>query len=125
MARDDGLAGVLERCSSLEKCHRTLAYILRWKGINTLSKEPLTATELETAQIKWIKWIQLSMKEDLEKSVSEPEMNGKKKVQGRYKLLAPFHDEDGTWRVDRGLQYHIHRTTDQQYFFPKAQGTRS
>ena len=90
---------MLERCNGLEKCHRTLAYILRWKGIDTLSKEPLTATELEIARTKWIKWVQLAMKEDLEKSVCETknmEMYGKKKVQGRYKLLAPFHDENGT-----------------------------
>ena len=75
VVQDDDLAGVLERCRSLEKCHRVLAYILKWKNLNTLSKEPLTAEELELARIKWI---QLKMQEDLEKSVCEQETSGKK-----------------------------------------------
>ena len=104
----------MERCSSLEKCHRVLAYILRWKGLNTLSKEPLTATELEVARVKWIKWVQLAMKEDLEKSVCKLETSGKKKVQGRYNWLAPFHDKDGTWRVGGRLRMTIPYTQDNQ-----------
>ena len=44
------------------------------------------------------------MKEDLEKSVCGPgaenmETYRKKKVQGTCQLLAPFCDENGTWRV--------------------------
>ena len=51
VVQDDDLAGVLERCSSLEKCHQVLAYILRWKNLNTLNKEPLTAEELKLARM--------------------------------------------------------------------------
>ena len=48
------------------------------------------------------------MKEDLEESVHEAkdpiedeglESSIRKKVRGRYKLLAPFCDEDRIWRV--------------------------
>ena len=91
-----------------------LADILRWKGINTLSKEPITATELKVAPIKWVIWVQLAMQEDLEKSVCKPETYEKNNVQGRYKRLAPFHDEDGTWRVGGRSRMMIPYTQDNQ-----------
>ena len=96
----------------------------------------------------WIKWIQLAMKEDLEKSVCGPvaksimsneteNLSGpetevglsvfyrkKKKVQGRYKLLAPFHDEDGTWRVGGRLRTTIPYTQDNRPAVFLPQGSR-
>ena len=62
---------MLENCSSLEKCHRVLAQVQRWKSIETLTKEPLSATEVEESRTRWVKLIQLTMKEDLEESVHE------------------------------------------------------
>ena len=69
VTKDDKFGRVLDRSSSLEKCHRIMAYILRWKSIETLKKEPLSATEVETSRTRWIQWVQQSMREDLEKSV--------------------------------------------------------
>ena len=79
--------------------------------------------------MKWIKWIQLAMKEDLEKSLCEPgtknmETYGKKKVQGRYKLLASFNDKDGTWRVGGRSRTTIPYTQDNRPAVLLPQGSR-
>ena len=71
VSQDDELGRVLANCRSLEKCHRMLAHVLRWKSIETLTKEPLSATEVDKSRTRWVKWVQVTMKEDLEESVHE------------------------------------------------------
>ena len=52
VTKDDEFGRVLDRSSSLEKCHRILAYVMRWKSVETMTKEPLSAAEIEMSKTR-------------------------------------------------------------------------
>ena len=60
---------LLGETSSLERLHRILARVLRWKsvaGLREHKKQPPTAAEMATAKTKWVLWVQQEMYGDLE-----------------------------------------------------------
>ena len=59
--------------SELERLHRILAMILRWKSKDSLArakKQSLTTEEVESAKIVWVKWIQQEIIYELEDSIA-------------------------------------------------------
>ena len=64
------LEGMLQRSSSFTKLHRSVADVRRWRSGDTLRAGPLSAAEVKTAKVVWVKWAQSTMEEDMMKSES-------------------------------------------------------
>ena len=59
--------------SELERLHRILAIILRWKSVSTLrsaGKQTLTTAEVASAKLVWVKWVQRKIISELEDSAA-------------------------------------------------------
>ena len=69
VSREGCLWKLLEETSNLERLHRILARVLRWKSVarlRELKQQPPTAAEMTAAKTKWVLWVQQEMAGDLE-----------------------------------------------------------
>ena len=60
--------------SELERLHRILAVVQRWRSVSTLKnadKQALTVEEVASAKLFWVKWIQKEIASELEDSAAE------------------------------------------------------
>ena len=127
----------LSRVSAIEKLHRVLAIILRWKSINKLrntKQQSLSAMEVVMAKTTWIKWTQEERVPNLKDSANKNQdgvgdpiadrSRRKKSKNGIYRLLAPWQDGQGVWRVGGRSRETVPFTQDGQPAILLPQGHR-
>ena len=99
-----------------------MVFWIKWRKIISKdeSKElgKIDSVLISKARTLWIKYVQLSVVEELKKSVSQ---DVGVKVHGSYRRLSPFLDDSGIWRVGSRLRDFTPFTQDQvpPAFLPK------
>jgi hypothetical protein len=78
--------------------------------------QPKKAQELQRARQLWVKWVQVEMREDLQKSIKPVSSSDKvtSKIRGPYRRLSPFEDESGIWRVGLRMEEFTPFTRDKK-----------
>ena len=90
---------LLEKYDNVWKLYRIVVCMYRWADKSKRLGAPYTAEELKKAKKFWIRFVQSTMEEDLLKSVPSEDEEATGKVNGPYRRLSPFKDEEGIWRV--------------------------